>query len=76
MHNLMRDFSDEIPGYLNNKGMVDALAALPLRSGAENLGENLIRCYEKLTQENWVGSEELPLLNAWLEDLRSLGVVA
>lgn len=75
MHNLMRDFSDEIPGYLNNKRMIEALAGLTLKSGVENLGENLLRCYEKLTQEKWVGSEEMPVLNAWLEDIRSLGVV-
>jgi hypothetical protein len=68
-HNLMRDFRDEVPGYLNNAAICDALAALRLAPGVERMGENLLVCYERLVEMSLVGREELPLLAAWLEDL-------
>ena len=68
-HNLMRDFRDEVPGYLHNAAIREALAGLRLAPGVERLGENLLVCYEKLVEMSLVGSEELPLLAAWLEDL-------
>ncbi|HWS85925.1 MAG TPA: STELLO glycosyltransferase family protein [Pyrinomonadaceae bacterium] len=68
-HNLMRDFRDEVPGYLHNAAICEALAALDLAPGVERLGENLLACYEKLVEMSLVGREELPLLAAWLEDL-------
>jgi len=68
-HNLMRDFRDEVPGYLHNAAICAALAGLTLAPGVERLGENLLACYEKLVEMSLVGREELPLLAAWLEDL-------
>jgi hypothetical protein len=68
-HNLMRDFRDEVPGYLHNAAICEALAGLKLAPGVERLGENLLVCYEKLVEMSLVGPEELPLLAAWLEDL-------
>jgi hypothetical protein len=73
-HNLMRDFADEVPGYLHNRAIASALAALPLQAGVEHLGENLRRCYEALIALEVVGRDELPLLDAWLADLRGLGI--
>ena len=75
MHNLMRDFTDEISGYLNNKKIADELSALNLRSGKGALGENLLVCYEKLVAMQLVGQQELPLIEAWLKDLSRLGIV-
>lgn len=69
-HNLMRDFADEIPGYLNNSKIVERLASLKLRPGKDALGENLLRCYEMLVSEQWVGEKEIPLLENWLSDLK------
>jgi hypothetical protein len=68
-HNLMRDFRDEVPGYLHNAAICEALAGLKLAPGSERLGENLLACYERLVEMSLVGREELPLLAAWLEDL-------
>lgn len=68
-HNLMRDFRDEVPGYLHNASICEALAALKLARGVERLGENLLACYERLVEMSLVGREELPLLQSWLEDL-------
>lgn len=72
-HNLMQDFTDEVPGYLNNRAMGAALDELQLQPGVERIGENLRACYEKLVQRGWVGGDELPLLDAWLNDLAELG---
>ena len=69
-HNLMRDFSDEVPGYLHNDSIREALASLSLPSGVGRMGEALTACYEKLVGMSLVGREELPLLAAWLEDLK------
>lgn len=75
MHNLMRDFADEISGYLNNKKIADELALLSLRPGRSAIGENLKTCYEKLVSMKLVGEQELPLVDAWLADLATLGVI-
>ena len=72
-HSLMRDFADEVPGYLHNSAIAERLMALSLCPGREAIGENLRRCYELMVREQWVGKEELPLLDHWLHDLEVLG---
>ena len=72
-HSLMRDFADEVPGYLNNRVMCAKLAELDLTPGDEQTAENLRRCYRALVEANWVGKQELPLLDAWLEDVANSG---
>ncbi len=72
VHNLLRDFNDEIPGYLNNSEICKALESLPLKSGVEKIGDNLKVCYEKLVSMSLIGQEELHLLDAWLEDIEQL----
>ncbi len=71
-HDLMRDFADEVPGYLHNGAMCAALAALPLKAGADQLGANLTICYEELIAKGWIGAGELELLAAWLRDLDAI----
>lgn len=65
-HNLMRDFEEEVPGYLHNNEIKKTLEWLTLKSGADNLGDNLKRCYDALIQRQYVGEAEMPLLEAWL----------
>ena len=72
VHNLMRDFNDEIPGYLHNTEICEVLDSLPLQSGVEKIGDNLKVCYEKLAGMSLIGKEELPLLDAWCEDLKQI----
>jgi hypothetical protein len=69
VHNLLRDFNDEIPGYLHNSEICGALESLPLEPGVEKIGDNLKVCYEKLVSMSLIGREELQLLDAWLEDI-------
>lgn len=73
-HDLMHDFADEISGYLNNNKIAAVLAALQLRKGKEFIGFNLHRCYEALIELNVVDKKELPLVNAWINDLKAMNV--
>jgi hypothetical protein len=71
-HNLLRDFEDEIVGYVNNKEIMDELNNLNLKKGEENIFENMKICYEKLIRMGLVGSGEIGLLNNWKKDIISL----
>jgi hypothetical protein len=71
-HDLMKDFAEEVPGYLQNRRIAALLEGLSLSSAGEAMGENLRVCYEALVREGIVGQQELTLLSAWLEDLKGI----
>jgi hypothetical protein len=71
-HSLLKDFEDEIPGYLNNHKIAAALMELDLKAGKEHIYDNLIRCYEVMINNHWVEKEEMALVSAWAEDISSL----
>jgi hypothetical protein len=71
-HSLMRDFADEVPGYLHNRMIGSRLEALKLEAGPENMGENLIRCYEELIRLTVVDAKEMALVKAWALDIAEL----
>ena len=71
-HNLMRDFRDEIPGYVNNRKIAETLEALTLASGVENIGANLKLCYESLVRIAVMEERELNLLAAWTDDFAAI----
>jgi hypothetical protein len=73
-HPLMKDFEDEVVGYLNNKGICEALSSLSLRGGTPYLAENMITCYEKLVSMGLLAQGELDLLAYWLSDMGVLPV--
>ena len=70
-HDLMRDFADEIPGYLRNAEICEALGRLELRAGIEYLSDNLRVCYEELVRMGVVDVKELELLGAWIDDVKA-----
>jgi hypothetical protein len=69
LHNLMRDFADEIPGYLHNRKITGALSSLSLRSGVDAVASNLRVCYEELVRIDILPEKELTLVEAWLNDI-------
>ena len=71
-HNLMHDFRDEVPGYLHNDSIKKTLEGLSLQAGVRHLGANLRVCYAALVELGVVGSEELPLIDAWNQDFEGL----
>ena len=71
-HNLMRDFQEEIPGYIHNKAIGQTLENLKLTPGLHKLSENLLVCYEALVSMGFIDNQELNLVQAWLDDLKKL----
>jgi hypothetical protein len=72
-HNLLKDFEDEIPGYLMNVKIQEMLDKLKLKNGEENIPENLLICYEELVRQNIIlNKKELELLEAWLRDIQTI----
>jgi len=68
-HNLLLDFEGEVPGYLHNRSIGEALDHLNIIPGVDHLGDNLKLCYEELVRLKLVGEQELGLLDAWLNDI-------
>jgi hypothetical protein len=71
-HVLIRDFENEIPGYLHDKEICNALEKLSLKAGVEHIPENLLVCYEELVRIGTHDPKELNLLAAWLDDIRDV----
>jgi hypothetical protein len=71
-HDLMRDFEEEVPGYLYNGRIARALEDLDLATGLDRIPANMRRCYEALVRLGVVDDAELPLLDRWLDDVESL----
>ena len=67
-HDLLRDFEDEIAGYLNNHRIVEELESIELAPGRDAIPTNLARCYDCLIEHGWIGEEEDSLLKTWLAD--------
>jgi len=70
VHNLMRDFQDEVPGYLNNARIGQLLEKARLEAGEDAVAENLIRCYEVLVQAELLPEQELAMVKTWVSDYR------
>lgn len=71
-HSLLRDFKDEVEGYLNNSRICDALWALNLPKGNSHLYNNLLACYEVFIKLGLMDPKELDLIEAWNEDLAKM----
>lgn len=63
-HELIRDFQDEVPGYLNNARICARLESVRL-DGAD-LNRSLVLCYEQLVALKLIDEKELPLLRRWI----------
>jgi hypothetical protein len=71
-HSLMRDFEDEISGYLGNRDIAIRLDAIAVTAGAEHIPDAMRACYRTLIEGKHVGAEEMELLDSWLADLASI----
>lgn len=72
-HNLLKDFEDEIPGYLHNQKLIQELEKLNLTAGFENIYENLYTCYEMMVEKKFISSaDELTLVRKWIDDCKSI----
>lgn len=71
-HDLMKDFTDELPGYTGNNRIAHVLTTLKLKSGYGNQLDNLISCYEALIEAGFFPANELELVRAWTDDVAEL----
>jgi hypothetical protein len=72
-HDLMRDFADEVVGYLRNREIMEILERLlvsPPQRG-EGLQDTAFAMWRLLVTEGVVPAEELPILEAWFEQFRT-----
>ncbi len=68
-HNLLKDFEQEVPGYLYNSKITLALNQLNLKTGTEYILENLMICYDSLVVNGFIDKKELKLVDAWISDI-------
>jgi len=68
-HSLIRDFADEIPGYLNNARIMEMLRNINLLDGPDHIALNMQLCYEQLVEVEIIPQTELRLLDLWLRDI-------
>lgn len=71
-HDLMKDFADEVPGYLNNDHIVEVLSQLELHKGEDYVCENLENCYRELIFQGILPKEELKSVKAWIKDYENI----
>ncbi len=68
-HDLIKDFEDEVDGYLNNHKIVEALTKLEL---GENIFDNMVLCYYELVELGVLPEKELKHLNQWMNDVEKV----
>jgi hypothetical protein len=69
VHNLLKDFEDEISAYIGNDKIVSVLERTQLSGRAEHVLRDLHNCYEALVVSGFIPKREMPLLEAWIEDV-------
>ena len=72
-HNLIKDFEDEIEGYLGNESLRIVLENTPIIGGSKSFIPDLITVYRALVEAGYLKPSELDSLHAWIGDLRSVG---
>lgn len=70
-HDLLKDFQDEITGYLNNGRIAEELQGLDLKSGTEAIFDNLLTCYAMMVDRGHLAGDEIALVEAWTNDCRA-----
>lgn len=70
-HDFLKDFQDEVPGYLQNARIAAILAALELDPSPGAVAANLRACYAALVQQGIFPVAELELVDCWIRDLPS-----
>ena len=68
-HDLMKDFEQELEGYLHNDRIMNRLTKLRLKKGVKNIPDNMILCYQELIQLGCLPKDELLLLKRWMSDI-------
>ena len=74
-HDLMRDFSDEVPGYLSNKRIIELLTKrAATMSPSASLTTVVYSLWDTLREEGIIPDVEMTILDGWLKALSSAGL--
>ena len=73
-HNLIDDFENEIPVYLNSDKIVQILSKTKFPKGNKNINKALIIAYKILVKKNIFHKNELKFVNAWVKDINKLNI--
>jgi hypothetical protein len=68
-HDLMRDFRDEVVGYLRNREIVETLAATLRTTPRHNLTQTAAQLWHSLRNIDVIPEVEMRLLQGWFEQL-------
>lgn len=68
-HDLMKDFQDEISGYLNNHKIAEALDKLELKG---DIFDNIFSCYEEFVRMKLLPIDEMVSLSNWIEEIKKV----
>ena len=74
IHNLIKDFEEEVPGYLNNTKICNKLEELALSKKESDIFDNLRYCYELMIHLKLLKNNELDILEDWIRDLSSFKI--
>lgn len=75
-HDLMRDFRDEIEGYVGYESFIKALELAAIAGTPGSLVEDMRIIYRDLVGLSFFTADELPILDAWLHDVTAVGWTA
>lgn len=70
-HDYLKDFEDEVPGYLNNDRIRELLDGLTLQKGDNKVCDNMLICYQRLVDNNILPESEITSLFAWIDDYKN-----
>tara|TARA_Y100000590_G_C15675438_1_gene997826 strand:+ start:417 stop:1409 length:993 start_codon:yes stop_codon:yes gene_type:complete len=70
LHNLKKDFMEEIPVYLNSSKIVKILNKVKMKKGEKYFCDNLIKSYSALIKNKIIFKEEMLYLKSWIKDLK------
>ncbi len=71
-HNLMKDFADEVTGYLQVETIQHILSGITITPGAQHIPDAMRLCYSHLIDAKIFDPKEKDILDAWLNDLKNL----
>ena len=72
IHNLIGDFNQEIPMYMNSKKIFQTIEKINLKKGIKYFNYNLIKIYKVLIKIKIFEENEISYLKAWLKDCKVL----
>ncbi|MEO8891883.1 MAG: DUF288 domain-containing protein, partial [Coleofasciculaceae cyanobacterium] len=69
-HNLLKDFEDEVSGYLLNEKIRQTLESV--KTDGKDLISSLIICYEAMIKNDLMPEAEMPILRAWCSEIEKI----